>query len=155
MIKVVFVCHGNICRSPMAEYVFKDIVEKRGVKDSFYIESRATSTEEIGNRIYPYARDELIKHNIKGYESHRATQFTISDYKAFDYILVMDDNNLYNLKRIIGIDVDNKVYRLLDFTTNKGEIEDPWYTGNFDKVFNQIDNGCKCFLEYLKETNKV
>ncbi len=154
-IYVAFVCHGNICRSPIAQYVFRNLVEKEHLENCFYIDSMATSREEIGNRIYPYAKDQLIKHNIKGYESHRAKQFTKLDYEKFDYILVMDGENYYSLKWIIGEDKFEKVHMLLDYTKEKGEIEDPWYTGNFDKVFNEIDNGCKSLLEYLKEKHSI
>ena len=150
-IKVAFVCHGNICRSPMAQYVFENLVEKQGLKDSFHIDSMATSREEIGAGIYPNARAELIKHNIHGFENHRAKQFTKLDYDTFDYVIVMDEENLWGMKWIIGNDGKHKIYKLLDFTKEKGDVEDPWYTRNFDKVFNEIDNGCKCLLEYLKQ----
>ena len=149
-INVVFVCHGNICRSPMAEYIFKDLIRKENLSDCFYVTSMATSTEELGNGIYPNAEDQLVKHNIKGFESHYAKQIRLSDYDRFDYILVMDNMNQYNLKRIIGSDPNGKVHKLLDYTEQKGEIEDPWYTRNFDKVYNQIYSACKSFLEYLK-----
>ena len=149
-IKIAFICHGNICRSPMAKYIFLDLIEKNRLKDYFYVDSMATSTEEIGNRIYPYAKAELERHNINGYQDHRAKQFTKSDYDYYDYIIVMDEMNKYNLMRIIGNDKDNKVYKLLDFTEKPLEIEDPWYTGNFEKVYNQIENGCKSLLEFLK-----
>ena len=134
----------------MAKYIFLDLIEKNHLSDYFYVDSMATSREEIGNRIYPYAKAELDKHNIDGYSSHRAKQFTKEDYDNFDYIIVMDEMNKYNLMRIIGQDKDNKVHKLLDFCPNPKEIEDPWYSGNFEKVYNEIDNGCKCFLEYLK-----
>lgn len=154
MIKITFVCHGNICRSPMAEYIFKDLIKKEGLEDKFYITSHATSSEELGNGIYYRAEDELISHNIHGFENHVAKQFSIRDYDNFDFIIIMDTNNKYNLIRIIKNDERNKVFKLLDFTDNKGDIEDPWYTRNFDKVYKQIENGCKCFLEYLKTTYK-
>ena len=150
MINVVFVCHGNICRSPMAEYVFKDLIKKEHLDNRFYVTSMATSREEIGNTIYPYAREELDKHNIDGYASHRAKQFTMADYDKFDYIIVMDEMNKYNLMKIIKEDKDNKVCKLLDFTPSPKEIEDPWYSGNFEKVYKEIDSGCRCLLEYLK-----
>ena len=149
-IKVAFICHGNICRSPMAKFIFLDMINKENLNDYFYVDSMATSREEIGNGIYPYAKAELDKHNINGYASHRAKQFTMKDYNEFDYIIVMDEMNKYNLMRIIKEDKDNKVHKLLDFTPNPKEIEDPWYSGNFEKVYKEIDNGCRCFLEYLK-----
>ncbi len=151
MINVVFICHGNICRSPMAKYVFLDMIEKEGLNDYFYVDSMATSREEIGAGIYPNARAQLLQHNIHGFETHRAKQFTMRDYDYFDYICVMDEENMYGMKWIIKNDDKHKVYKLLDFTKEKGDIEDPWYTRNFDKVFNEIDNGCKCLLEYLKQ----
>ena len=111
----------------------------------------ATSREEVGAGIYPNARAQLLQHNIHGFETHRAKQFTMHDYDYFDYICVMDEENMYGMKWIIKNDDKHKVYKLLDFTKDKGDIEDPWYTRNFDKVFNEIDNGCKCLLEYLKQ----
>ena len=149
MINITFVCHGNICRSPMAEYIFKDLVKKAGLDGKFYITSHATSTEELGNGIYYRAKEELDLHHIGGYENHMAKQFRPSDYDKFDYIIIMDTNNKYNLMYTIKADPKGKVHKLLDYTNNKGDIEDPWYTRNFDKVFNQIENGCKCLLDYL------
>lgn len=154
-IYVAFICHGNICRSPMARFIFENLLKKNHLEDYFVIDSMATSREEIGNKIYPYAKDELQKHNITGFENHRAKQFTKEDYEKFDYILVMDNNNLYNLRWIIGEDKDKKVYKLLDFTKNKGDIEDPWYTGNFYKVYKEIDTGCNSLLEFLKEKHNI
>ena len=154
-INITFICHGNICRSPMAEYIFKDLVIKEGLEDKFFITSHATSTEELGNGVYYRAEAELDFHKIGGYENHSAKQFRASEYDKFDYLVIMDGFNEYNLLRIIGSDKDNKVHKLLDFTKEKGDIEDPWYTRNFDKVFNQIDNGCRCFLEYLKTKMKA
>ena len=150
-IKVAFVCHGNICRSPMAQYIFQDLVNKNHLQDKFLVDSMATSREEIGAGIYPNAREQLLAHSIHGFETHRAKQFTQKDYDYFDYILVMDEENMYGMKWIIKNDDKHKVYKLLDFTKEKGDVEDPWYTRNFDKVFNEIDNGCKCLLEYLKQ----
>ncbi|MBQ7107576.1 MAG: low molecular weight phosphotyrosine protein phosphatase [Clostridia bacterium] len=145
MTKILFICHGNICRSPMAEYVMKDLVKNR---DDVYVESKAVSTEEIGNPIYPPAVKTLNKHNIP-FGNHRARQIKKEDYTEFDYLVVMEEYNLPRLFRILGDDPENKVYKLLDFTSTPGDIEDPWYTGNFEKVFQQITLGCKCLLEKI------
>ena len=149
MIKVMFVCHGNICRSPMAEFVLKDMVAKKGIADNFSITSTATSREEIGNGIHYGTRAKLNEMGVP-FTEHRATQITLSDYKNYDYILVMDRNNLRNLNRIIGEDTDKKVYRLLDFADG-GDIADPWYTGNFDDTYRDIVKGCEAFLRHLRE----
>ena len=145
MTKILFLCHGNICRSPMAEYVMKYLAKDR---DDIYIESKAVSTEEIGNSIYPPAARTLKKHNIP-FGSHSARQIKKEDYNNFDYIVVMEDYNLPRLFRILGDDPQNKVSKLLDFTTTPGDIEDPWYTGHFEKVFEQITLGCKGLLERI------
>lgn len=145
MIKILFICHGNICRSPMAEYVMKDLVKNR---DDIYVESKAVSTEEIGNPIYPPAARTLKKHNIS-FGNHQARQIRKEDYDNFDYIIVMEEYNLPRLFRIIGGDPENKVSKLLDFTGAPGDIEDPWYTGNYEKVFEQITLGCKGLLERI------
>ena len=142
MHRIMFVCHGNICRSVMAEMIMKDIIRKNNTEDMFEIASLATSREEIGNDIYPPAKRILEKYNVP-YEKHRAMQISIDDYEYYDYVICMDNNNIRNLFRIIGSDYENKVYRLLDFTKYKGmDIEDPWYTDNYDKVYNEILEGC-------------
>ena len=145
MTKILFICHGNICRSPMAEYVMKNLAKKR---EDIYVESKAVSTEEIGNPIYPPAARTLKKHNIP-FGNHRARQIEKGDYNKFDYIIVMEEYNLPRLFRIIGSDPENKVSKLLDFTNIPGDIEDPWFTGNFEKVFEQITLGCKGLLERI------
>ncbi|MCD8239668.1 MAG: low molecular weight phosphotyrosine protein phosphatase [Clostridiales bacterium] len=149
MIKVMFVCHGNICRSPMGEIIFKDMVKKQGLEDKFLIDSSATSREELGNGVYPLAARKLrsVGLNPRG---HRAKQFTVGDYKKFDYVLVMEDFNRRNLLRIIGSDSDKKIFRLLDFTDSPRDIADPWYTDNFDLAYDEISEGCLVFLNYLK-----
>ena len=148
MIKVLFLCHGNICRSPMAEFVFKNLI--RDCNEEFYVDSKAISREEIGNPIYPPAQAKLRENNIP-FDDHRSSQVTVEDYNNFDYIIVMEDYNIPRLMRIIGEDSYNKVYKLLDFTDKTGDIEDPWYSGNFEKVFNQITEGCKGLLEHVKK----
>ena len=153
-IKILFVCHGNICRSPMAEFILKDMVQKRGIADRFYIASAATSTEEIwngiGNPVYPPAREELAKHGI-GCAGKRAVQVTKADYENYDYLICMDSNNLRNLSRIIGPDKDGKVSLLLDYAGRKGQsIADPWYTGNFALTYADVVEGCEGLLNYLQ-----
>ena len=150
MLKVMFVCHGNICRSPMAEFVFKKLIKDENLQDKIMAESSATSFEEIGNPVYPPARRILSEHNISC-EGKKAVHFEKSDYEKFDIIAVMDDNNMRNLFHIISNDKGHKVYKLMDFTDGKGNIEDPWYTGNFEKVYMQIEKGCKGLLKYIKE----
>ncbi|MGN0165315.1 MAG: low molecular weight protein-tyrosine-phosphatase [Lachnospiraceae bacterium] len=159
MIKVLFVCHGNICRSPMAEFILKDMTEKLGLADRFYIASAATSTEEIwngvGNPVYPPAKQELARHGI-GCEGKRAVQVRKQDYKDYDYLICMDSNNLRNLERITGPDREGKVSLLLDYTHRKGaSIADPWYTGNFTVTYEDIVDGCEGFLEHLRREGLI
>lgn len=156
MIRVLFVCHGNICRSPMAEFVFKDMLEKRGLTDRFLVCSAATSDEEIwrgvGNPIYPPAQDELRRHNIGGTEytdfsSKRAVQLVREDYDRYDYILCADAMNIRNVLRIVGSDPEGKVQLLLDYAGRPGEsIADPWYTGDFSRSYSDIVSGLNGFL---------
>lgn len=145
MIKVIFICHGNICRSPMAEFILKDLVKKHGLEDMFYIASAATSTEEIGNPVYPPARRKLMEHKISC-EGKRARQMTRADYDKFDYLLAAEERNLINMKRITGGDPDGKMYRILDFSDRPGNIADPWYSGDFDTAYRDILRGCEAFL---------
>ena len=152
MIKVLFVCLGNICRSPMAEYVFKDMIKKEGIEE-IYIDSAATSSEEIGNSIHYGTRNKLKEMNID-YGNHLARQITKQDYEKFDYIIGMEDRNIKDIKRIVGEDTENKIYRLLDFSKNPRDIADPWYTGNFDKTYDDIVEGLEAFLYYLKNEKK-
>ena len=153
MIKILFVCHGNICRSPMAEFLLKDMVKKKGIADQFYIQSAATSTEEIwngkGNPVHPGTRGKLAEYGISC-EGKYAVQLKKSDYKDYDYLICMDSMNLRNVARICGRDKDNKIYRMLDFTEDKRDVADPWYTGNFDKTYEDIKKGLEGFLEYVK-----
>ena len=147
MIKILFVCHGNICRSPMAEFVFKDMVKKAGMEDIFYIASSATSTEEIGNPVHHGTRRKLSQQGISC-DGKKAVQFTWRDYEEYDYIICMDSFNVRNLSRIIGSDPDGKVYKLLDFAGG-GDIADPWYTGDFDLTYDDILRGCRGLLKKL------
>lgn len=149
MKKIMFVCHGNICRSPMAEFVMKSLAGEK-----LHIESSATSREEIGNGIYPPAAHTLSMHGIES-KGHRARQFTVADYNEFDMVVVMEDYNKRNLMRLIGCDCENKVWKLLDFTLDEphpgagADISDPWYHGNFDKTYNEILAGCKGLMHHL------
>lgn len=148
MIKILFICHGNICRSPMAEYVMKSLVQKHHLENAFEIASAATSTEEIGNPVYPPAREELRRHGISC-TGHHARQATKADYNYYDFLIVMDRMNVRNLNRIIGDDPQGKVRKLRSFAGIAGDIEDPWYTGAFDEVYEQILEGCSALLQQL------
>ena len=152
MIKILFVCHGNICRSPMAEFVMKHMVEKAVLTDRFHIESAATSTEELGNAVYPPARRKLAEHGI-GCEGKTARQMTRADYARFDLIIGMDRYNLRNMERIAGGDPDNKIHLLLDYTTRPGDVADPWYTGDFEATWRDVAEGCTALLNHLKNKN--
>ena len=147
MIKILFVCHGNICRSPMAEFVMKDLVKKEGREKEFLIESAATSTEEIGNPVHRGTKQKLAQFNIS-VSGKTARQMTEKDYEEFDYIIAMDSFNTRNIARIVD-DKDGKVSKLLNFAGEKGDIADPWYTGNFDETYEDVLRGCKGLLKYL------
>ena len=153
MISVLFVCHGNICRSPMAEFIFKDMVNNRGLGDQFYIASAATSTEEIwngiGNSVYPPAKRELAKHGISC-EGKRAVQLKKSDYDKYDYLIGMDQSNIRNMTRIAGGDPEKKIYKMMEFTGSGRDVADPWYTGDFEATYRDVSEGCQALLEKLK-----
>lgn len=149
MIKILFVCHGNICRSPMAEFILRSLAEQRKISDKFEIASAATSTEEIGNPVYPPARRKLAEHGIDC-GGKTARQMTKADYAYYDYIIAMDGYNLRNMKRFVGDDSDKKVSRLMDFTSRRGDVADPWYTGDFDTAWNDIYEGCLGIIDRLK-----
>ena len=154
-IRVLFICHGNICRSTMAEMVLKHLVRQQNIADCFYIDSAATSREEIGNVVHYGTRRKLAEVGIPC-EDHRARQVTKKDYEKFDYLIVMDSNNVRNLNRIIGSDPDGKVYKLLDFTERTGaSIADPWYTGNFDETYRDVLEGCEGFLKKVSENGNL
>lgn len=149
MIKVLFLCHGNICRSPMAEFLFKDLVARRGLADQFEIASAATSREEIGNPVHWGTREKLRECGISVAGKY-AVQMTRADYKKYDYLLGMDQYNIRNMSRIVGSDPEGKIRRLLDFTDHPRDIADPWYTGNFDATYRDIMEGLEAFLRVLK-----
>jgi len=150
MIKILFVCHGNICRSPMAEYVMKDIVTKRGIADQFDISSAATSTEELGNPVHPGTRTKLKQLGISTTGKY-AVQMKRSDYEKYDYIIGMDNWNYRNMLRIVGKDPEKKISLLLDYTDHPRDVADPWYTGDFDKTYEDILAGCQGFLAFLQQ----
>ena len=158
MIRVLFVCHGNICRSPIAEFVLKDMVSKRNLSEKFYIASAATSTEEIwngvGNPVYPPAKRELARHGISC-EGKRAVQITKADYEKYDYILGMEERNIRNILRIVRKDPEHKVKMLLDYTDEPKGIADPWYTGDFEATYRDVVEGCEEFLKYLNAERKL
>lgn len=150
-IKVLFVCHGNICRSPMAEFVLKDMVQKRNIADHFFIASAATSTEEIwngvGNPVYPPAKKELAKHGISC-EGKRAVQLTKLDYNKYDLLIGMDAANMRNMLRILDGDPEEKVKLFLDYAGIHRDVADPWYTDNFEKTYQDVVMGCEGLLTY-------
>ena len=146
MIRVMFVCLGNICRSPMAEFVLKDLVRKRGVENNFLIKSSATSYEEIGNDVHYGTKRKLMEENIP-VESREAVRLSKNDYEKYDYIIGMEESNVRNILRIVGEDKNSKVCKLLDYSSNPRDIADPWYTGNFDKTYDDILEGCIAFLD--------
>lgn len=148
MLRILFVCHGNICRSPMAEFVMKDLVKKENIEA--YIASAATSREEIGNDIHYGTKRKLREEGIPT-EERRAIQMTKSDYEKYDYIIGMDDWNIRNIMRIIGNDTDNKVYKLLSFDGDTGDVKDPWYTGNFDETYTDVLRGCNGLIKKIKD----
>ncbi len=150
----MFVCHGNICRSPMAEFILKDMVSRRGIADEFVISSCATSTEEIwgdvGNPVYPPAKAELAKHGIKC-DGKRAVLLKKSDYTKYDLFIGMDSMNIRNIYRILDGDPDGKIRKLMEFTGSSKDVADPWYSGNFDITYRDIYSGCEALLEALYE----
>ena len=146
--RILFVCHGNICRSPMAEFIMKDLVAKRGRSD-IYVESCATSTEELGCDVYPPAKRCLSAHGIP-FERRSARQMTSDDYGRFDMIIAMDSNNLYNMRRLVGKDPDGKVSLMMEHCGRKGDVADPWYTGDFERTFEDITEACEGLLDSLE-----
>ena len=149
MTKILFVCHGNICRSPMAEFVMKDLVKKAGLKKQFQIDSAATSTEEIGNPVYPPAKRKLREHGIDC-AGKIARQLRNNDYDDYDLLIGMDNANLRNMHRICGGDYAGKLHLLMDYTDRPGEVADPWYTGDFEATWRDVLEGCQELLSKLK-----
>ena len=149
MIKILFVCLGNICRSPMAEFVMKDLAAKEGLSDRFRIDSAATSDEEHGNPVYPPARRMLRSHGIDC-SGHTARQMTRSDYDRYDLLIGMETRNLSSMRRICGGDSEGKIRRLLDYTNRPGDVADPWYTGDFESTWKDVNEGCRALLDSLK-----
>ena len=148
MLRVLFICHGNICRSPMAEFVLKDLVKKHHLDSHFHIESAATSYEEIGNPVYPPARRELASHGIFC-DGKRARKLIKRDFEEFDYLIAMEQYNLRNIRREFGASLTERVTLLLDYTDTPGDIDDPWYTGNFGLTYEEVLKGCEGFLKQL------
>ena len=151
--KILFVCHGNICRSPMAEFVMKHLVAEAGLSDHFEIASAATSTEEIGNPVYPPARRKLAEHGIEC-AGKTARQMTMDDYRYYDHIIAMDRNNLRNLRRMFGEDTAHKFSLLMDYTRRPGDVADPWYTGDFEATWRDVLEGCQGLLVTFGLTQK-
>ena len=149
MIKILFVCHGNICRSPMAEFVMKDLVQKAGLEREVMVASAATSWEEIGNPVYPPVRRLLTEHGIDC-SAKRARQLCREDYEIYDFLIGMDQQNLRNMQRICGGDPDKKMHLLLDFTNHPGSVADPWYTGDFQTTWCDVTEGCQGLLKQLQ-----
>ena len=165
MVKILFLCHGNICRSTMAEFVMKDLVNKAGLYDEFHIESAALHTDEIwngvGSPVYPPARAKLREHGIGtddnelGVSAKRAKLSVKGDYDKFDYIIGMDSANMRDINRLYGGDPEGKVYKMLNFTDRDGDVADPWYTGNFDATWRDVYDGCNGLLDRLRSEGKI
>ena len=158
MIKILFICHGNICRSPMAEFILKDMVQAQGLASQFEIASAATSTEEIwngiGNPVYPPAKAELERHGISC-EGKRAVLLKASDYDEYDYLIGMDSMNIRNMERMTGHVRGEKIHKLLEFAGSEADCQDPWYSGQFDVTYREVVAGCEGLLKYLKEEGKL
>ena len=150
MVKILFVCHGNICRSPMAEFVMKDLVRKAGLEWKYEIASAATSSEELGNPVYPPARRKMAEHglNCAGKTARRMTR---EDYENYDLLVGMDRMNYRNMLRICGEDPEHKIHLLMDYTGRPGEVADPWYTGDFEETWQDVSEGCRGLLEELEQ----
>ena len=154
MMSILLICHGNVCRSPMAEFVMKDLVKKSGLEAQFHIESAATSTEEIGNPVYPPVRRKLAEHGISC-EGKTARQLVSADYDRFDVLAGMDRANLRNMRCICGGDHDGKIHLLMEYTGHSGEVADPWYTGDFEATWQAVLAGCSGLLNQLQRSGAV
>jgi len=150
MKKILFVCHGNICRSPMAEFVFRDMVKKQGISSEFIIGSAATSSEELGNPPHRGTKEKLREAGIRT-DGKYAVRLEPRDYQKYDYLIGMDKRNIINMNRICGGDPEHKIQRLLDFTNHPGDIADPWYSGNFDVTYREVLEGCRALLLYIQQ----
>lgn len=152
--RILFICHGNICRSPMAEFIFKKMITEKGLSDKYFVASCATSREEIvgniGNPVYPPARAELLRHGIDP-AGKRAVQLTREDYEKYDLFIAMDSMNIRNMMKIIGSDPDCKVKKLMDYTSRGGDVADPWFTGEFSVTYRDVHDGCEGLLKSLEE----
>lgn len=147
--KILFVCHGNICRSPMAEFVMRKMLKERGLDKRITVESGATSTEELGNPVHPGTRRKLNSVGVPMDPDKRSWQISKPDYGKYDLLIGMDSRNVSNMRRMLGGDPENKISKLLDFTGRPRDIADPWYTGNFDETYSDVLEGCKALMEYL------
>ncbi|MBE6560320.1 MAG: low molecular weight phosphotyrosine protein phosphatase [Ruminococcaceae bacterium] len=158
MIKILFVCHGNICRSPMAEFIFRKMAADAGKSDRFVIASAATSTEEIfggiGNPVYPPARAELAKHGISC-EGKRAVQLSRDDYDRYDLLIGMDSANIRNMHRMLGGDPEGKICKLMEYTERGGDVADPWYSDRFDIAWRDIYDGCRGLMQSLQKDERI
>lgn len=150
MKKILFVCYGNICRSPMAEFVMKRLAKEAGLSSELRIDSAATSREEIGNPVYPQAKRKLAEHKISC-EGHAARQMTKGDYDEYDLLIGMDGGNLRDMRRICSGDPEGKIHLLLDYTSRPGDVADPWYTGDFETTWRDVSEGCRGLLKELTE----
>lgn len=148
LIRILMVCHGNICRSPMAEFVIKDMIEREHLGKLFYVASAATSMEEIGNPVHQGTRETLKRYGIST-DGKYAVQLSRKDYDQYDYLIGMEQRNVTNMLRILSQDPEGKVRRLLDFSSNPRDIADPWYTGDFDRTYHDVYEGCKALFEYI------
>ena len=154
MIKVLFICHGNICRSPLGEFVLKYLVSKEGLEGKFAIASAATSTEEIGNDVHRGSKAIMKKYNIP-FGPRAARQMTKRDYAEYDYLIGMDTANIRNMNRIAGGDPEGKIYKMLSFAGSGRDVADPWYTGDFEATYRDVLEGCEGFLRFLKEQGEI
>ena len=150
MTKILFICHGNICRSPMAEMIFKNLVRKAGLENDFYVDSAATDYDEIGNGMHRGTLRVLQSHNVP-YADHRARIVTREDYENFDFLVIMDSENERHLKQIVGSDVQDKIKYLMSFAGKNRDVADPWYTGNFDETWRDISEGCAALFEKITQ----